>query len=521
MSNQPIRIMCQKFVITNGTTEFPYLLGALDPKVLDAIAIAPSFEDDTEHKKLAAEVLDPPAEHWQRPVIQKKVDAIASNFDRTMEIMPNPVLLAAIPRKNIHIEKQVLANGSETGLWVVEIPPTTEQAKSLWIIDGQHRVKGLSKTRSTQSLLPFVLLYSEDDVYRPETLAKIFAQVTTEATPLDPVHKAWMQFVFNLGDYVANSPTWRAMRTVALLCKTQSFQGTSNRFYNAIGFNPRLTEMGDQGISPGGFSYTAIELAELLNKNFYKAAGSSHLNMSEEEVAAEISLAIDALVNVCKGKPQDSAFFAKSRKEQKYFRDGFIVGVLAQLKQHGAPGDWKTLLRKLNFHNTDWADLDWIETTSGRSGSISKAVANASFESVFGESSLPAGTKDMFDMFQGSNAKLTIEFAEVGDDEKVKKSTKKVHEMELVHGRLVDTLTLSPNQRWIKIRNNSPNVGTFKFNPQGIAAELDLEASAFKNGRIFTVEEVRKLKRMLKVVVISELYGGVQHQKTLQIKFDA
>lgn len=513
--------MCQKFVITNGSSEFPYLLGALDPKVLDSIAIAPSFEDETEHTKLAAEVLDPPAEHWQRPVIQKKVDAIASNFDRTMEIMPNPVLLAAIPKKKIHIEKQVLANGSETGLWIVEIPPTSEQAKSLWIIDGQHRVKGLSKTKSTQSLLPFVLLYSEEPVYKPEVLAKIFAQVTTEATPLDPVHKAWMQFVFNLGDYTSGSTTWRAMRTVALLCKTQSFASTSNRFYDAIGFNPRLSEIGDQGIRPGGFSYTAVELAELLNKNFYKAAGSPHLGMTEENVAQEISLAIDALVNVCKGKSQESAFFAKTRKEQKYFRDGFIVGVLAYLKLHGAPKDWKTLLRQLNFHETDWTDLDWIETTSGRSGSISKAVANACFENVFGETTLPSGTKDMFDMFQGSNAKLTIEYAEVGDDDKIKKSTKKIHEMELVHGRLVDTLLLSPNQRWIKIRNNSPNVGTFKFNPQGIATELDLEASAFKNGRLFTVEEIRKLKKVLKLVVTSELYGGVQHQKTLQFKFDA
>ena len=521
MSNQPIRIMCQKFVITNGSNEFPYLLGALDPKILDSIAIAPSFEDDTEHKKLAAEVLDPPAEHWQRPVIQKKIDAIASNFDRSMEIMPNPVLLAAIPKKKIHIEKQVLANGSETGLWVVEIPPTSEQAKSLWIIDGQHRVKGLAKTKTTQSLLPFVLLYSEDDVYRPETLAKIFAQVTTEATPLDPVHKAWMQFAFNLGDYESGSTTWRAMRTVALLCKTQSFEGTTNRFYNAIGFNPRLSEMGDQGISPGGFSYTAVELAELLNKYFYKAAGSPYLTLTEEEVATEIALAIDALVNVCKGKAQDSAFFAKSRKEQKYFRDGFIVGVLAHLKRHGAPHDWKVLLKTFNFHNTDWSDLDWIETTSGRSGSISKAVANACFDNVFGESTLPSGTKDMFDMFQGSNAKLTIEYAEVGADEKVKRSTKKTHEMELVHGRLVDTLALSADQRWIKIKNNSPNVGTFKFTPQGIAAELDLEASAFKNGRIFSIDEVKKLKKMLKFIVVSELYGGVQHQKTLQIKFDA
>jgi hypothetical protein len=521
MGNGTIRIKCQRFVITNGSRQFPYLLGALDPKVLESVAIAPSFEDDTPHKKLAAEVLDPPAEHWQRPLIQKKVDAIASNFDRSMEIMPNPVLLALIPGKKITVEKEILANGAETDLWIVEIPSIEVQPKSLWIIDGQHRVKGLSKTKETQSLLPFVLLYSADDVYKPETLAKIFAQVTTEATPLEAVHKAWMQFVFKLGDYSDNSPTWRAMCTVALLCKTQSFLNVPNRFYNSIGFNPRLIELGEQGISPGGFSYTAVELAELLNKHFYKEAGGKYLNMTEEQVATEISLAVDALVSVAKGKASESAFFAKNRSEQKYFRDGYIVGILAYLKKHGAPDDWQVLLKKLNFHKTDWSDLDWIETTSGRSGSISKSVANACFEKVFGDACLPEGTQDMFDLFQGSNAKLTIEYAEVSEDEKVKKSSKVTHEMELVHGRLIDTINLKANQRWIKIKNNSSNVGTFKFNPQGIAAELDLDPSVFRNGRIFTIEEIRKLKKAVKLIVVSELYGGVLHQKTLQIKFDA
>ncbi len=520
VSNNPIRTKCQKFTIINNGRRYPYLLGALDPKILESVAIAPSFEDDTPHQKLAREVLSPPAEHWQRPLIQKKVDAIASNFDRAQEIMPNPVLLALIPGKSITVRKEIQVNGTETDLWVVEIPSPENGQKSLWIIDGQHRVKGLSKTQTTESVLPFVLLYSEDHVYLPETLAKIFAQVTTEATPLDPVHKAWMQFVFNLGEYSDKSPTWRAMRTVALLCKTQSFEDAPNRFYDSIGFNPKLTELGEQGISPGGFSYTAIELADLLNKHFYKEAGGSFLSMEEEEVAKEISLALDALVNVSKGKASESAFFGENRNEQKYFRDGFIVGILAYLKKHGSPDNWTTVLKTLNFHKTDWSDLDWIDNTSGRSGSISKSVANACFEKVFGDGVLPTGVQDMFDYFQGSDAALTIEIAEVSDDDKVKKSTKITHRMELVHGRVTDNVVLRSNQRWIKIRNNSANVGTFKFNPQGIAAEFDLEPSVFRNGRIFSVEEIKKLKKLLKIVVISELYGGQVHQKTLQIKFD-
>lgn len=434
--------------------------------------------------------------------------------------MPNPVLLAVIPGKSIKVTKETLVNGTETDLWIVEIPAPENEQKSLWIIDGQHRVKGLSKTKTTESMLPFVLLYSDDLVYLPETLAKIFAQVTTEATPLDPVHKAWMQFVFNLGDYSDKSPTWRAMRTVAILCREQSFKQVPNRFYNSIGFNPKLTELGEQGIRPGGFSYTAIELADILHKHFYREAGGIFLNMKEEEVAREISFALDALIQVSKGKASESAFFAKNRNEQKYFRDGFIVGILAHLKKHGAPADWVTLLKKLNFHKTDWSDLDWIDNTSGRSGSISKSVANACFEKVFGDGVLPTGAQDMFDFFQGSDAALTIEIAEVSDDDKVKKSTRVTHRMELVHGRVIDTLSLRSNQRWIKIRNNSPNVGTFKFHPQGIAAEFSLEHPAFRNGRIFSLEEIKKLKKLLKIVVVSELYGGVEHQKTLQVKFD-
>ncbi len=329
-----------------------------------------------------------------------------------------------------------------------------------------------------------------------------------------------MQFVFNLGEYSDNSPTWRAMRTVAILCREQSFNQVPNRFYDSIGFNPKLTELGEQGIRPGGFSYTAIELADILHKHFYKEAGGSFLNMKEEQVAREISCALDALIQVSKGKASESAFFAKNRNEQKYFRDGFIVGILAHLKKHGAPADWAVLLKNLNFHKTDWSDLDWIDNTSGRSGSISKSIANACFEKVFGDGALPIGSQDMYDFFQGSNAALTIEIAEVSNEEKVKKSTKITRSMELVHGRITDTINLQPNQRWIKIINDSPNVGTFKFIPQGIAAEFDLEPSTFRRGRIFSVEEIKKLKKVLKMIVVSELYGGVVHKKTLQVKFD-
>jgi DNA gyrase/topoisomerase IV subunit B len=55
----------------------------------------------------------------------------------------------------------------------------------------------------------------------------------------------------------------------------------------------------------------------------------------------------------------------------------------------------------------------------------------------------------------------------------------------------------------------------------GSVKPTDEKIPIIRNGRIFTVEEIKKLKKVLKLVVISELYGGVLYQKTLQIKFDA
>jgi hypothetical protein len=284
MTNQlNLKLVCQKHVIRTGGVDYPFYLGAANSKDLVNVAIAPSFKPGTANSEIAREVLDPPTKHWQRPIDELNVEAIRDRFDTDGEIMPNPVLLAVNPdmESEVTIKEQTLASGVSTGLWEISININdSAEQKPLWIIDGQHRVKGLSLTAKNNPPLPFVLLYSTQQAYMPKTLARIFAQVTTMAKALNPIHHAWMQYVFNLGKYSQDSYDWKSMKSVAILCSTQSFGTKPNLFYNKIQFNP---EVEVTSIAPGGFDFDAKYLQELLRDKYFKNEGHGNI-LSENEL---------------------------------------------------------------------------------------------------------------------------------------------------------------------------------------------------------------------------------------------
>ena len=82
-------------------------------------------------------------------------------------------------------------------------------------------------------------------------MAKIFAQVTTKAEPLDDLHNEWLTFAFELSEYdPASIPNVNekddSMIAVAELCRKHSIDGNPNPFFNQIKFNknqPVLQEM--------------------------------------------------------------------------------------------------------------------------------------------------------------------------------------------------------------------------------------------------------------------------------------
>lgn len=520
-SERSLKLICQKHIIRTGGVDYPFFLGAVNAKELVNVANAPSFKPSTPNSEIAKEVLDPPTKHWQRPLIDDNVIAIRDRFDTDGEIMPNPVLLAVNPDKEaaVQISEQLLASGVKTGFWEITInSESSPENKPLWIIDGQHRVQGLSQTRLNNPPLPFVLLYSKEQVYYPSTLARIFAQVTTMAKALNPIHHAWMQYVFNLGKYEPNSVDWKAMTTVAILCSQQNFGSKPNLFYNKIQFNP---EMDPSTIAPGGFDFDAKYLQELIRDKYFKNEGHGEI-LSEKELAEQVGLAIHALKDTVRGDTQTSAFFGAGNYQQRYFRDSFISGVCAYLLELGKPQSWIEVLQTLNFNNTDWDVSTWVNSTGGRAGSISKKLAFDCFEEIFGNGQLPDGVDDLCDYLKGKGSFLKIEYKLVGSDNLLvaRRNSDHTREFLLAEGVEKSTLSLPRETRWIKITSTCTNVGPIEISRLGHKFVEEYQFSSFKRGKTFEDRELRELRNALTLEIKADLYGDNSSRKQLTIRFD-
>ena len=520
-TNSLLKLICQRHIIRTGEVDYPFFLGAVDAKDLVNFALAPSFKPDTENYEIAREVLDPPTKHWQRPLIEENVLAIRNRFDTDGEIMPNPILLAVNPdmESQVKLSEQKLMSGVSTGLWEITVDlDSPRDSKPLWIIDGQHRVQGLSQTTRNNPPLPFVLLYSNEQVYLPSTLARIFAQVTTMAKPLNPIHHAWMQYVFNLGKYEPNSKDWKSMTVVAQLCSTQSYENKPNLFYNKIQFNP---EIDITPIVPGGFDFDAKYFQELIRDKYYKNEGSPNI-LDERSLAKQISLSIHALKETVRGDLESSAFFGTSNYQQKYFRDGYIAGVCAYLLENGIPRDWIAVLQALQFNNTDWDVSTWVNSTGGRAGSISKKLAFDCFENVFSQGHLPEGVTDLCDYLKGKGSYIKIDYKVVDSDGELVSSrgSTNVSEYLLAEGVEKGTLNLPKSTRWIRITSPCTNVGTVEISRLGHKFVEEYQFSSFRKGKTFAEAELKELKNAITLEIKADLYGDNSSKKQLTIRFD-
>jgi hypothetical protein len=515
MSNS-VTVYCQRFVIENSGVRYPYFLGAADPKELLKVSEAPSFAEDTPHQSIASEVLEPPTKHWQRPIMEENVEKIARNFDQPGELMPNPVLLAVHPDQRIEVVEQMSGSGAPTGLWQIKIAiPTGGNEKPLWIIDGQHRIKGMARTNVVKSPLPFVLLHSNEGNYYPGTLARIFAQVTTAAQPLDSIHQAWMQFAFELGTYARNTNDNKALRTVAILCSMGTVAGKPNPFYSNIQFNPKIEA---KPIHPGGFCYDAETLKDLIKSSFFKIQGGEY-ELTESDLAKEIAKSVSALRDIITKNVDGSAFFG-SVGEQKYFRDGYLIGVCHYLLNHEAPADWIQVLRQLKFHETDWDVSNWVNGTSGRAGNVSKKIASKCFQEIFTSGTLPENVDDLCDYLAGKNAYLKLEYQLVDENDEVIARSKESRQIEF--GGLTRIIeSLPSNARYLRITSPCNNVGPVSIALADKPFDENFQFESFKKGRVLQKNELKILKNKIILKIKADFYGDRTIEKELLITFNA
>jgi hypothetical protein len=411
-----VRIVCLKGSAVSGGVTYPIFIGFSNAQSLTAIAEAPSFNDQTSHDQIATNVLSPPVRDWQRPINQERVRQISAVYNTPGELMPNPVLLCEnttnIPSA-IQIT-QVSNNGIPLDLWNIEIPDQPANAgRSLWILDGQHRISGVAQSAQSTNALPVVLLLNHGhNSYSPATLAKIFAQVTTEATKLADLHNEWLTYAFRLSVYSNSIPTGssaqKAMEAVSELCKRPNAGSPSvnNPFHNRIRFNDYLQNAGPHG---GGFKYNCADLKHLIYQYYYNAANPFGTYITPIELGNELVNAYNALLSCVRAPHSESVFFGDAAHEEKIMQDAFFAGVLAAICKRGPGQNWNDLLtNKLSFTTTDWNFKSWVVSLNGQAQKLSRDLAISILSTAFRDEALPTNTGNLADYFKGNDAEIEI-----------------------------------------------------------------------------------------------------------------
>ena len=404
---------------SDGGKKYPIFVGFLSAQKLGAIAEAPQFQLKTRHEVIAGNVTASPVEDWQRPLDQDRVKEIARIFKGSTEIMPNAVLLA------VHEASKVKIKFEAGDLWTITV---TEAGKPIWILDGQHRIAGLTLAKSTDKI-PFVLLASHDGSapYSESTFAKIFAQVTTTAEGLHPLHDEWLTYAFRLGKYdtaspakgAANQQHHDAMSATVALCHTRyldTARKKPNPFFDKVAFNPggvkRTHKVTKVGPASGGFEFEAGEFQDFVRGSYYGHRSIPAGPLPPADVAREIGLAYDALVQCTPTAQRASSVLLSSAGGvgHRPLQEGFIHGVLRYLAAHGVPSDWYAELKARAFDTTDWESSTWATAARGGSRgqsnkSFSYSVFGALFEgdltSLFAPTASVPNTLDLWDYFKG------------------------------------------------------------------------------------------------------------------------
>ncbi len=200
---EPLKWKC--IPITQKKTTFYIIIGKVSE--LDAVCSVPSFAKTLETSESGLRVLDRKREpkQWQRNPQPSRIAAIETFIDDEQNIVANTPLIFAPESKHVTytkdnkgIIKEVIINFDfliKDGDQFCD-HKEMDDCRPLWLIDGQHRVRGISQNKiSTELDIPFVFF--------PEKLgmvaaAKIFAEVNTLAQDLSDLHKIFMRHRFEI-----------------------------------------------------------------------------------------------------------------------------------------------------------------------------------------------------------------------------------------------------------------------------------------------------------------------------------
>ena len=555
--------------LVNGTNYNSYT-GYLSAKDILALATVPSFGKGDKHTSVAQNIqpYKYPVVKWQRPEYPDKITNIARTYsDLTSDnIMPNPVILCQntdtrgtssfVRPSDITITSggsiSVISNMKELE---IEFPANViDQDKPLWILDGQHRIKGMMHTSKiaggqdrSDEKIPYILL--SGDEYQPRMLAEIFTHVTSGATAMDSVHKSWMHYSFQIKPY-DDLDKRQGLECATNLCVETDFLDVRNSgglianvFENRIQYNPKDEDF----TGYNAFYYTCETLGSQITSDYYSSGGA----LPPKELAQQINAAVRALEksdSYHKNKLDGSVLFGSKSHEKgtggRRVARAFLSGVLRYLKNTNPSGypsveDWYDFLVDdvREFDHADWR-LDFVVDKSGGTGNKSLELCSDIFEIYLSATKADQpGTRNPLgvlvsairieDYLQGAGGQFMVERLhwDYTKNKKIENRSYPAIGVGLDCSLKSTNFSLSGLTAF-RITSTTPNVYIERVLDAEKAVQVELPAGMFNKKKAVTYEAGRELIRaapgkpgQFVIYVVTKAYGGIEYQT--QIRLDA
>jgi len=201
------------------------LVGVAPIIEIDSVCSVPHFPDQAIEAGasilLAQWALDDNAglKEWQRRPDVRRIQAIQNFMDANEENMILNSIMLYIPEnaKGVTIERD---NGDATvkidlkkflqprGNHLVDVVVSEDEEENIifedhrpiWIVDGQHRTRGMAlSSRGANMKVPVIVLHAEPEGgVELSSIAKIFTEINTLAQPLDYFQQNYLSYKFNI-----------------------------------------------------------------------------------------------------------------------------------------------------------------------------------------------------------------------------------------------------------------------------------------------------------------------------------
>lgn len=178
-----------------------FFIGKARVAEIDAVCSVPQLPAELDAAEAGLRVLDSKRgdREWQRRIEGKRVFSIKSFIGGRNNIIANSAILYAPANSAFSITRTGAVTidlgrflKQEDGLWGDHVGK--RDLRPIWLIDGQHRARGLSQSEEGYDLEIPIILFPPD--FSLAKSAKIFAEINTLQKKLTPLHTLFMQHRF-------------------------------------------------------------------------------------------------------------------------------------------------------------------------------------------------------------------------------------------------------------------------------------------------------------------------------------